>query len=165
MMNNRMNNQPSDPKASLFLTSEKAVFCNKIWKLICQHEQSAVNLATCANFVAPVNFSINFLPLFCQLARLFLDRIYGIGDRGWWGRMKDVSGCCWVEQSSCSSLPSPPHPRSQVGDFIGAGPCQKLWYHSHQGLKNNFIITISNPALAIISVMHYPFIHWDLYPP
>ena len=27
MMNNRMNNQQGDPRASLFLTSEKAVFC------------------------------------------------------------------------------------------------------------------------------------------
>ena len=78
--------------------------------------------------------------------------------------MKEVSGCCWVEQSSCSSLPSPPHPRSQVGDFIGAGPCQKLWYHSHQGLKNNFIIIISNTALTIISFMHDLFIHWYYHP-
>ena len=89
--NKQTSKQPVDPSASLFLTSEKAVFCNKIWKLICQHEQSAVNLATCANFVAPVNFSLNFLPLFCKLAGLFLDRIYGIGDRGGWGRVKDVS--------------------------------------------------------------------------
>ena len=67
----------------------------------------------------------------------------------------DVAGWNSLLVHLCHRLP-----RSQVGDFIEAGPCQKLWYHSHQGLKNNFIINISNPVLAIISFMHDPFIHY-----
>ena len=98
------------------------------WVGQCIHQQSRVNLATCAKSVAPVNFMIAFQPVFCPFLAYSWTRFMAVStarDGGGWRKLKAKR---WV---LCDWLLLSPHPGSQVGDFIDPAPCQKLWYHSH----------------------------------
>ena len=53
---------------------------------LARHQQSRVNLATCAKFMPPVNF------VFFARHRLFLDQIYGGGDIKRWGADEGIKG-------------------------------------------------------------------------